>query len=145
LCRACGSNWGNAAYILKIFCRSTCSSANFGEACSRWQERPFKQEKIVIRFGLIEATTLSLLLAVAGPAMAGDTQPSSVQRSKGGQARPVAARVNAYNNLNDPNLPVENALRWGYSQGHQYYPSGFGGLYGDGRYPGNVISNDNHP
>jgi hypothetical protein len=40
----------------------------------------------------------------------------------------------------DPQLPVENALRWGYSQGTSNYPSGFGGLYGDGRYPGNVIS-----
>lgn len=102
----------------------------------------------MIRFGLIEATTLSLLLAAAGPAMAGDTQQPSVQHGKGGQARPqahpVAARMNAIN-PDDPNLPVENALRWGYSQGHQYYPSGFGGLYGDGRYPGNVISNDNHP
>jgi len=45
----------------------------------------------------------------------------------------------------DPNLPVENALRWGYSQGYQYYPSGFGGLYGDGRYPGNTIENRNYP
>jgi hypothetical protein len=40
----------------------------------------------------------------------------------------------------DPRLPVENALRWGYSQGYHNYPSGWGGLYGDGRYPGNVIS-----
>lgn len=94
----------------------------------------------MIRFGLIEATTLSLLLAVAGPAMAGDTQPSPVQHSKGRLARPVAARVNAYS-PDDPNLPIENALRWGYSQGQQNYPSGFGGLYGDGRYPGNTISN----
>jgi hypothetical protein len=43
--------------------------------------------------------------------------------------------------LTDPHLPVETALRWGYSQGYRTYPSGFGGLYGDGRYPGNVISN----
>jgi hypothetical protein len=48
--------------------------------------------------------------------------------------------VNAYS-PDDPNLPIENALRWGYSQGQQNYPSGFGGLYGDGRYPGNTISN----
>jgi hypothetical protein len=93
----------------------------------------------VIKSGLIGATTLSLILAVAGPAMAGDVQQSPVQHSKG-HARPVAARINA-TGPDDPNLPVENALRWGYSQGHQYYPSGFGGLYGDGRYPGNTISN----
>jgi hypothetical protein len=105
----------------------------------------------VIKFGLIEATALSLILLLAAPAMAGDTQQSSVQHSKGqvhsqvhSQARPQARPVVA-SSINDPNLPVENALRWGYSQGHQYYPSGFGGLYGDGRYPGNVISNDNHP
>jgi hypothetical protein len=102
----------------------------------------------VIRFGLIEATALSLILAVASPAIAGDVQQSgmqqsSVQRSKG-QIRPVAARANV-SGPNFPNLPVENALRWGYSQGYEYYPSGFGGLYGDGRYPGNVISNGNHP
>jgi hypothetical protein len=41
----------------------------------------------------------------------------------------------------EPNLPIENALRWGYSQGYSNYPSGFGGLYGDGRYPGNTVSN----
>jgi len=45
----------------------------------------------------------------------------------------------------EPSLPIENALRWGYSQGYQYYPSGFGGLYGDGRYPGNTIENRNYP
>jgi hypothetical protein len=42
-------------------------------------------------------------------------------------------------------LPIENALRWGYSRGYQYYPSGFGGLHGDGRYPGNTIENRNYP
>jgi hypothetical protein len=45
----------------------------------------------------------------------------------------------------EPNLPIQSALRWGYSQGYQYYPSGFGGLYGDGRYPGNTISSPNYP
>jgi hypothetical protein len=100
----------------------------------RWQELPIKQENIVIRFGLIEATTLSLILAAVSPAIAGDVQQPSVQHGH------VAARVNA-SSPNDPNLPVENALRWGYSQGYSNYPSGFGGLYGDGRYPGNTISN----
>jgi hypothetical protein len=42
----------------------------------------------------------------------------------------------------DRNLPVEDALRLGYSQGYEHYPSGYGGLYGDGLYPGNVISNE---
>ena len=91
----------------------------------------------MIRFGLIEATALSLVLAVVNPAMAGDMQQSSAERSKG-QVHP--ARVYA-SSPGDPSLPVENALRWGYSQGYSNYPSGWGGLYGDGRYPGNTISN----
>jgi len=85
------------------------------------------------KFGLIGVTALSL--ALAAPAMARD-----MHRAK---ARTVAyPHAYAYA---DPRLPVENALRWGYSQGYSYYPSGFGGLYGDGRYPGNVIENRNYP
>lgn len=88
------------------------------------------------KFGLIGATALSLALALAGPAMAGDVHHPKVQ-TRGA----VAPDAYAY----EPNLPVENALRWGYSQGYSHYPSGFGGLYGDGRYPDNVVSNPNHP
>jgi hypothetical protein len=54
----------------------------------------------------------------------------------------VYAAVNANG---EPTLPVENAQRWGYSQGYSNYLSGYGGLYGDGRYPGNTISNRNYP
>ncbi|MGO8909143.1 MAG: hypothetical protein ACLQDM_07450 [Bradyrhizobium sp.] len=82
------------------------------------------------KFGLIGATALSLTLALAGPAMAGD-----VQHVRGG-THPAVVYPYA-----DPNLPIENALRWGYSQGYSNYPSGFGGLYGDGRYPENTVSN----
>ncbi len=89
------------------------------------------------KFGLIGATALSLTLALAAPAMARDVQH---------HAKPSAAVNPAAVNLNgEPNLPVENALRWGYSQGYSNYPSGYGGLYGDGRYPGNTISNKNYP
>ena len=80
------------------------------------------------RFSLIAASVLSLALAL--PAMA--------QEPHHARARTHVVVANP-----DPNLPVENALRWGYSQGYSYYPSGWGGLYGDGRYPGNVISNSN--
>jgi hypothetical protein len=97
----------------------------------------FKEENDMIKFGLVGATALSLTLAA--PALAGDVQQP---RAKG-QVRTVTPRANA-NNIGE-NLPIENALRWGYSQGYSYYPSGFGGLYGDGRYPGNTISNANHP
>jgi hypothetical protein len=89
----------------------------------------------MIRFGLIGATALAL----AVPAMAGDTKGNGAHRAK---TKVRAVVVNPYT---EPSLPIENALRWGYSQGYQYYPSGFGGLYGDGRYPGNTIENKNYP
>jgi hypothetical protein len=89
------------------------------------------------RFGLTGATAVALTLALAAPAMADD-----VHHAKG-PMRSAAAYPDANAYGAEPRLPVENALRWGYSQGYSYYPSGFGGLYGDGRYPGNVISNDN--
>ena len=89
------------------------------------------------KFGLIGATALTLALTV--PAIAGDTQRAGVQHPKR-HMRSVAVDPSL-----DPSLPVENALRWGYSQGYSNYPSGFGGLYGDGRYPGNTISNRNYP
>ena len=93
----------------------------------------------MIKYGLIGAPAFSLMLALAVPAFAGDAQNNSAQRAKP-KVRPVV--VNPYA---EPSLPIENALRWGYSQGYQYYPSGFGGLYGDGRYPGNTVSNPNYP
>lgn len=86
------------------------------------------------KFGLIGAAALSLTLAA--PAMARDIH--HVKQP----VRGAAANAYAYA---DPRLPVQDALRWGYSQGYSYYPSGWGGLYGDGRYPGNTISNPNHP
>ena len=96
----------------------------------------------MIKFGLIGATALSLTLALAAPAVAGDVQGAGVHRYKR-HVRTVPPPI--VNNVGEPSLPIENALRWGYSQGYQYYPSGFGGLYGDGRYPGNTISNRNYP
>jgi hypothetical protein len=91
----------------------------------------------MIKFGLIGATAISLMLAA--PALADNPQPPQARS----QLRTTVPRANA-NNI-EQNLPIENALRWGYSQGYSYYPSGFGGLYGDGRYPGNTISNPHHP
>jgi hypothetical protein len=95
----------------------------------------------MIKFGLFGAAALSL--ALAAPALAGDTQRADVQHSKS-YVRNVPSRGIA-NGAHDPNLPIQDALRWGYSQGYEYYPSGFGGLYGDGRYPGNTVSNKNYP
>ena len=90
----------------------------------------------MIKFGLVGVTALSL----AAPALAGDVQPP---RAKS-HVHIAAPRANG-NGIYNENLPIENALRWGYSQGYSYYPSGFGGLYGDGRYPGNTISNPSYP
>jgi hypothetical protein len=104
---------------------------------------PIEQEKIMIKFGLIGAAALSLALTLVAPAMADDMQSTGVQGHKR-HVRTAPPRT-IVNNLGEPNLPIENALRWGYSQGYAYYPSGFGGLYGDGRYPGNTISNPGHP
>jgi hypothetical protein len=89
------------------------------------------------RFGLIGATAVALTLALAAPAMADNGHHAK------GPTRSAVPYSDAYAYSPEPRLPVENALRWGYSQGYRNYPSGFGGLYGDGRYPGNVISNDN--
>ena len=96
----------------------------------------------MIDFGPVRAMALLLAFALAAPATAGDAQ-NTTQRAKR-HVRTVPRQPNP-NNIYDPRLPVENALRWGYSQGYSYYPSGFGGLYGDGRYPGNVIENKNYP
>ncbi len=86
------------------------------------------------KFGLIGVSALSLLLAFAVTATAQDTQQVAHRAKHAPRAMP------AYDAYGEPLLPVENALRWGYSQGYSDYPSGFGGLYGDGRYPGNTVT-----
>jgi hypothetical protein len=96
----------------------------------------------MIDFGPVRAMALLLAFALVAPATAGETQ-NTTQRAKR-HVRAVAPAPYP-NNIYDPSLPIENALRWGYSQGYQHYPSGFGGLYGDGRYPGNTIENKNYP
>lgn len=81
--------------------------------------------------GLTVAFAFSLTVALVAPA----TAQNGRQNTHPVRKPPAAATA-----AGEPNLPITNALRWGYSQGYSYYPSGFGGLYGDGRYPGNVIS-----
>jgi len=82
------------------------------------------------KLGLIGVSALTLAVALATTASAQDRETRHIKRAPQG---PTVA--------SEPNLPVENALRWGYSQGYSNYPSGYGGLYGDGRYPGNTVSN----
>ena len=85
----------------------------------------------MVRFGLVG----TVMLALAGVAA------SHAQTADGLKYRRNVHTTPPSYVYGDPNLPVENALRWGYSQGYSNYPSGFGGLYGDGRYPGNTVSN----
>jgi hypothetical protein len=94
---------------------------------------------MMVNLGLIGAAVLSLTVVIATPASANDVQTTHGSQSK----RHLPAVPHSAIAYGDPNLPVENALRWGYSQGYSNYPSGWGGLYGDGRYPGNTISNPN--
>ena len=84
------------------------------------------------KLGLIGVSALSLMLAFAASATAQDTR-QVVHRAK-------RAPVPVYGAYGEPNLPVDQAIRFGYSQGYANYPSGWGGIYGDGRYPGNTIS-----
>jgi hypothetical protein len=92
---------------------------------------------MMVKLGLIGVAVFSLTVVTLTPAGANDVQTANGHQSKRHLRVPPHSAI-AYG---DPNLPVENALRWGYSQGYSNYPSGWGGLYGDGRYPGNVISN----
>jgi len=76
-------------------------------------------------FKLLGATALAL--ALASPAMAGGGKHG---RYHHGYVRDLGAPPRG--------LTVENAVRWGYGQGYGAPHTGFGGLYGDGLYPGNV-------
>jgi hypothetical protein len=74
-----------------------------------------KKESMMTNVRLIGAAVLSL--ALVGPVMA-------------------AHHVDHRRDTRD--LPVQDALHFGYSAGECGYHSGYGGLYGDGYYPGNV-------
>jgi hypothetical protein len=118
-------------------------NSTFGAAAQSSAERAASvanQENVMAKFGLIGATVLVLTVGFVASASARDEHGAAVVRHKKHlhAVPPVAV-------AGEPNLPVENALRWGYSQGYSNYPSGFGGLYGDGRYPGNTVSNRNYP
>ena len=73
---------------------------------------------------------LSLPLAFAAPAAAGD-----LAKHRAHVRNPDKL---VHDKLLHAKLPVQDATRWGYGTGYKTTHSGFGGLYGDGRYPGNV-------
>jgi hypothetical protein len=81
------------------------------------------------KFRLIAAAAISLA-ALAAPAAADDLgkHRSHVRHSD----------KLLHDKLLHAELPVLDATRWGYGTGYKTSHSGYGGLYGDGRYPGNV-------
>ena len=87
------------------------------------------------KLGLVGISALSLMLAFAAPVAAQDTQQIGRHVKRATQAVP------AYGAYGEPSLPVDQAIRFGYSQGYANYPSGWGGIYGDGRYPDNTVTN----
>ena len=91
----------------------------------------------MIKLGLSRTVVLSLALVIG--ATPSHAQTTNLHRYKR-HAHSLPPPEVAY----EAGLPVENALRWGYSQGYSNYPSGFGGLYGDGRYPSNTVSNPHY-
>jgi hypothetical protein len=76
-------------------------------------------------FKLIGAAVLSLVLASPVMAMHHGYHPH-------------------YGQVAHEELPVQDALRQGYGTGCRTYHSGYGGLYGDGLYPGNVYDDCPH-
>jgi hypothetical protein len=93
-------------------------------------DRPVKGECIVMKFRLIGVAALSLMLA--GPAMAGSSG-HGIDRD-------------AYHELYGPHrMPAQDAIRFGYGNEYPTYHSGWGGLYGDGNYPGSVDDNMGPP
>jgi hypothetical protein len=51
---------------------------------------------------------------------------------------PATAMHRVYHHRDARDLPVVDATHFGYGAGRCGYHSGYGGLYGDGYYPGNV-------
>ena len=77
-------------------------------------------------FRLIGATALSLVLALATPAMAGHSGKHHGHHHR------------SPDRVTQSELSVQDALRLGFGTGCRSFPSGYGGLYRDGIYPDNV-------
>jgi hypothetical protein len=73
-------------------------------------------------FRFIGAAVLSLVLATPAMAMHYSDHPH-------------------FGRVVPDDLPVQDALGLGYGTGCRTYHSGYGGLYGDGLYPGSVYDN----
>jgi len=80
-------------------------------------------------FRLIGAAVLSLMLA--GPAIAGSDEY--------GMPDPHREFYRYHR------MPAQDAIRFGYGNEYPTYHSGWGGLYGDGNYPGSIDENMGPP
>jgi hypothetical protein len=73
---------------------------------------------------------IALLLTLPGPAMAGSADYGTDEYHS------LYARQR---------MPAQDAIRFGYGNAYPTYHSGWGGLYGDGEYPGSVDDNMGPP
>ena len=73
-------------------------------------------------------TTVIGALLIAGSAAQAATAPAHAVQSQAGK----------YQSIGDRDLSVQDAVHFGFSQGHCGFHSGYGGLYGDGYYPDGV-------
>ena len=90
--------------------------------------RPAKRE-CIMKLRLIGAAALALMLA--GPAIAG---------SDSYRTDPVYHSLYGHHRI-----PAQDAIRFGYGNEYPTYHSGWGGLYGDGEYPGSIDENMGPP
>jgi hypothetical protein len=88
------------------------------------------------KFKWIAAAAVSLV-ALAAPAAADDL---GKHRSHVRHSDKILPDKILHDKLLNAELPVLDATRWGYGTGYRAERSGYGGLYGDGRYPGNVYN-----
>jgi hypothetical protein len=92
--------------------------------------RALKRGDVAMTYRLIGAAALALMLA--GPAMAGGDG--------------YYGRHDPYRGLyRHHRLPAQDAIRFGYGNEYPTYHSGWGGLYGDGNYPGSIDDNMGPP
>lgn len=75
------------------------------------------------------------LLTVVGVLLIAGSAAQATTASARGVIQSQEARSQSSSNRN---LSVQDAVHFGFSQGHCGYHSGYGGLYGDGYYPDGV-------
>jgi hypothetical protein len=85
----------------------------------------------------------ALRSAIPGPRVYASARPASLKLTGGAVPSliilaPTMAMHQRYHYRDGHDLPVQDAVHFGYGSGRCGYHSGYGGLYGDGLYPGDV-------